>query len=117
MAKSKSVDGFLNACEKAISCLIELVKFANECIDEFKKLKEEFTPVEKEKPAPVKEEEKQPTLEEVRTVLADLSRRGYTTNVRMMLIGFGVNKLSEVDPKDYAELLAKAKELDDATKD
>ena len=35
----------------------------------------------------------------------------------MMLIGFGVSKLSEVDPKDYAELLAKAKELDDATKD
>ena len=57
------------------------------------------------------------TLEEVRTVLAELSRKGYTTNVRMMLIGLGVNKLSEVDPKDYPELLAKAKELDDATKD
>lgn len=67
---------------------------------------------------PKKQEEvKQPTLEEVRTVLAELSRKGYTTNVRMMLIGLGVNKLSEVDPKDYAELLAKAKELEDATKD
>ena len=117
MAKSKSVDGFLDACEKAISCLIDLVKIANECIDEFKKLKEEFTPTTKATPAPVKEEVKQPTLEEVRTILAGLSRRGYTTNVRMMLIGFGVSKLSEVDPKDYAELLAKAKELDDATKD
>ena len=62
-------------------------------------------------------EVKQPTLEEVRTVLAELSRKGYTTNVRMMLIGLGVNKLSEVDPKDYPELLAKAKELEDATKD
>lgn len=67
---------------------------------------------------PKKEKEvKQPTLEEVRTVLAELSRKGYTTNVRMMLIGLGVNKLSEVDPKDYPELLAKAKELEDATKD
>ena len=53
----------------------------------------------------------------MRTVLAELSRKGYTTNVRMMLIGLGVNKLSEVDPKDYPELLAKAKELQDATKD
>ena len=63
------------------------------------------------------EEVKQPTLEEVRTFLAELSRKGYTTNVRMILIGFGVSKLSEVDPKDYPELLAKAKELEDATKD
>ncbi len=71
---------------------------------------------EAKKPKKV-EEVKQPTLEEVRTVLAELSRKGYTTNVRMILIGFGVSKLSEVDPKDYPELLAKAKELEDATKD
>lgn len=117
MAKTKNIDGFLNACEKAIGCLIELVKVANECIDEFKKLKEEFTPSEKAKVEPIKEEANQPTLEEVRAVLADLSRRGFTTNIRMMLIGFGANKLSEVDPKDFGELLAKAKELNDATKE
>ena len=81
------------------------------------KIKAEFAVETPKKETPAKEEKPQPTLEEVRTVLADLSRRGYTTNVRMMLIGFGVSKLSEVDPKDYAELLAKAKELDDATKD
>ena len=98
MPKSKNVEGFINTLEKAITCLSDLIK----------------TP---KKEIPAKEEKPQPTLEEVRTVLADLSRRGYTTNVRMMLIGFGVSKLSEVDPKDYAELLAKAKELDDATKD
>ena len=77
----------------------------------------ESLPKEKVKKEKKVEEVKQPTLEEVRTVLAELSRKGYTTNVRMMLIGLGVNKLSEVDPKDYAELLAKAKELEDATKD
>ena len=77
----------------------------------------ESLPKEKVKKEKKVEEVKQPTLEEVRTVLAELSRKGYTTNVRMMLIGLGVNKLSEVDPKDYPELLAKAKELDDATKD
>lgn len=77
----------------------------------------ESLPKEKVKKEKKVEEAKQPTLEEVRTVLAELSRKGYTTNVRMMLIGLGVNKLSEVDPKDYPELLAKAKELEDATKD
>ncbi len=77
----------------------------------------ESLPKEKVKKEKKVEEVKQPTLEEVRTVLAELSRKGYTTNVRMILIGFGVSKLSEVDPKDYPELLAKAKELEDATKD
>ena len=77
----------------------------------------ESLPKEKVKKEKQVEEVKQPTLEEVRTVLAELSRKGYTTNVRMILIGFGVSKLSEVDPKDYPELLAKAKELEDATKD
>lgn len=77
----------------------------------------ESLPKEKIKKEKKVEEVKQPTLEEVRTVLAELSRKGYTTNVRMILIGFGVSKLSEVDPKDYPELLAKAKELEDATKD
>ena len=76
----------------------------------------ESLPKEKVKKEKKVEEVKQPTLEEVRTVLAELSRKGYTTNVRMILIGFGVSKLSEVDPKDYPELLAKAKELEDATK-
>ena len=74
-------------------------------------------PEEKAKPKKKAEEVKQPTLEEVRKVLADLSRKGYTTNVRMWLIGLGVSKLSEVDPNDYQELLTKAKELQDATKD
>ena len=77
----------------------------------------ESLPKEKVKKEKQVEEVKQPTLEEVRTVLAELSRKGYTTNVRMILIGFGVSKLSEVDPKDYPELLKKAKELEDATKD
>ncbi len=117
MAKTKNVDGFVTTCELAIKYLDELIKLANEGKDELIKLKEELNVSKSDKKEEVKEEKPQPTLEEVRAVLADLSRRGYTTNVRMMLIGCGVSKLSEVDPKDYPELLAKAKELDDATKD
>ena len=116
MAK-KHVEEILNTVEKVVKSLLDLVKVANECVEEFQKIKAELTVEAPKKAEPVKEEVKLPTLEEVRTVLADLSRKGYTTNVRMMLIGFGVSKLSEVDPKDYPELLAKAKELQDATKD
>lgn len=117
MAKIKNVDGFVTTCDLAVKCLDDLIKLANEGKDELIKLKEELTAQAKDKNEEVKEEKPQPTLEEVRAVLSDLSRRGYTTNVRMMLIGCGVSKLSEVDPKDYPELLARAKELDDATKD
>ncbi len=117
MPKSKHVDGFVSAFEGVISLLDDLINKVQEGKEQFIKLKEELTKPEEEKKTEVKEEPKLPTLEEVRTVLADLSRRGYTTNVRMMLIGLGVSKLSEVDPKDYPELLAKAKELNDATKE
>ena len=115
MSKSKNVEKILDVVEKAIVWLVGVVKEANNFINEFNQIKEEFAPTKVEASKEVTQKS-EPTLEEVRTVLADLSRRGYTANVRLMLVGLGVNKLSEVDPKDYAELLAKAKELDDATK-
>lgn len=51
------------------------------------------------------------TLETVRAKLADLSRHGHTEAVRGLITGLGVSKLSEVDPTDYAKLLASAEEL------
>ena len=52
-----------------------------------------------------------PTLEEVRSVLADLSRKGYTDAVRELLHKYGANKLSAVDPASYNALLTDAKEI------
>ena len=52
-----------------------------------------------------------PTLEEVRSVLADLSRKGYTDAVRGLLRKYGANKLSAVDPASYSALLRDAKEM------
>ena len=52
-----------------------------------------------------------PTLEEVRSVLADLSRKGYTDAVRELLHKYGANKLSAVDPASYNALLTDAKEM------
>ena len=56
-------------------------------------------------------EEKPLTLEEVRAVLAEKSRSGYTEEVRALLNKHGADKLSEIDPAEYAALLAEAEVL------
>lgn len=65
-----------------------------------------------EEPAPQPEEtqaeaepKKELKLEDVRKVLAERSRAGYTTQIRELLHKYGASKLSAVDPKDYEALL------------
>jgi len=50
-------------------------------------------------------------LEDVRPVLAELSRNGHTEAVRKLLEKFGASKLSTVDPSQYATLLAEAEAI------
>lgn len=66
-------------------------------------------PVAEEAPAapPIK-------LEEVRTVLAEISRSGKTAQMKELLGMFGASKLSDVNQEDYAALLAAAKEVKNA---
>ena len=65
-----------------------------------------------EKPAVKQEPEEKPlTLEEVRAVLAEKSRSGHTEEVRELLAKHGADKLSEIDPAEYAALLAEAEVL------
>ncbi len=56
-------------------------------------------------------EEKPLTLEEVRAVLAEKSRAGHTAEIRELLNKHGADKLSEIDPAEYAALLAEAEVL------
>lgn len=63
-----------------------------------------------EKPA----EDKQPSMEEVRTVLAEISRAGKTAEMKALLGKFGASKLSDVKKEDYATLLAAAQEVRNA---
>jgi len=51
------------------------------------------------------------TLEHVRSLLADKSRDGYTADVRALLEKHGAAKLSEINPSEYAALLAEAEVL------
>ena len=52
------------------------------------------------------------TLEQVRAKLADLTRNGKRAEVKKLLDEFGANKLSEVPADKYAELMAKAEEIE-----
>ena len=66
----------------------------------------------KEAKPPVKQPEEKPlALEEVRAVLAEKSRSGHTEEVRGLLAKHGADKLSEIDPAEYAALLAEAEVL------
>ena len=78
----------------------------NEIADE---LAEKFGDVEKEEAKPAL------TLEEVRTVLAEKSRNGFTSEIKELLKKYGASKLSEVDPKNYEALLKDTEELNNAT--
>ena len=46
--------------------------------------------------------------EEVRKVLADMSKRGKTAEVKALLEKYGATKLSEVKPEKYADLMKEA---------
>ena len=66
-------------------------------LDAFQKLADEVAP--------------KVTLEHVRAKLAELTRNGKREQVKALLNEFGANKLSEVPADKYAELMAKAEEI------
>ena len=51
------------------------------------------------------------SLEQVRAVLADKSQQGLTAEVRTLLEKYGAPKLSQIDPANYAALMADAENL------
>ena len=53
------------------------------------------------------------TLEQVRAVLADKSRMGFTAEIRALLQKYGAAKLSGIDPANYKALVADAGVLGD----
>lgn len=59
--------------------------------------------------------EPQPKFEEVRAVLAGMSRKGYTDQIRALLQKYGAEKLSGIDPGQYRALLRDAEEMTNAS--
>ena len=64
-----------------------------------------------EAPATVTPAEPQLTLEQVRAVLADKSRMGFTAEIRALLQKYGAAKLSGIAPTNYKALVADAEVL------
>ena len=61
-------------------------------------------------PAP----EKKLSLEEVRAILAEKSRDGFTAQIRDLLQKYGASRLSEIDPANFKALVADAEVLGNA---
>lgn len=83
----------------------EVVGQAKDCIDSLS----ELIAMLESNDTKEKEPEKTYSLEELRAVLADLSRKGFTDAVRELIKDYGANKLSEIEPSRYADLMKDAK--------
>lgn len=75
-------------------------------------LSEMFSEKPQTEDAPASPPEPELTLEQVRAVLADKSRAGFTTQIRSLLQKYGATKLSEIAPLHYADLLKEAEGLE-----
>lgn len=58
-----------------------------------------------------KEEEKVVTLDEIRAELTSFARKGFTKDIRDIITGFGANKLSELKPEHYEEVLSRVRDI------
>lgn len=52
------------------------------------------------------------SLEEVRGILADKARLGFTSQIKEILSKYGAAKLSELNPEKYEDILKDVKELE-----
>ena len=62
--------------------------------------------------APAKPTEPVPTKEDVRAILAEMSSRGFTAQVKELLRQHGAATLSGIDPTEYAALIKDAEGLE-----
>lgn len=94
MAKTKEIPHIIATLDQHISGLTALKS----------DLEALFTGIEDSEAATI-------TLENVRAVLADKSRLGFTKDIKQIILDLGATKLSEVKESDYAVLLKKAEVL------
>ena len=83
--------------------ITQVVNSLENCIKELKSIVEE-------------KEAKPITLEQVRKVLAELSRDGFTEDVRTLLKKYGSDKLSGIKQEDYQALLEDARGIEHGNK-
>lgn len=98
MKKMKAVIDDLHSCSKQLS-------------DIAAELEAMFSTAPEEVAVPAATPKPELKLEDVRAVLADISRAGHTAEVRALIEKYGADRLSKVDPKNYEALLRDAEVL------
>lgn len=73
----------------------------------------EKKPAAKSKPTK-NNEEKTVSLEDVRKVLAEKSRAGFTNEVKAIITAHGSDKLSDINPSEYPAVLKEAEVIGNA---
>lgn len=108
MSKMSELDAAIAELRKCGETIIGVSETLRELFSssEPEKAAEAPTPAAETKPAA-----KQLTLEEVRKVLAQKSVEGHTSQVQFLIRKYGADKLSQVDPACYADLLHEAEVL------
>ena len=98
----------IEKCSESLSTVSEQMNFiaktTAEILAELKKDSGKPATENKKKPELVKE--KAMSLTEVRKILAEKSRAGFTAEVKQLLLKHGAEKLSEIAPTEYAALVA-----------
>lgn len=82
----------------------ELLKCADVIVEATKVLSEKLAEDDTEQPKPL-------DFEQVRGILASKSKDGKTAEVKALIAAFGVDRLSDIKPEQYAELVAQAEVL------
>ncbi len=100
---------------KELSSIVEELRQCSKALgklaDGLSNLSKNETPAVQDDESKKSESKATISLEDVRAVLADLSRQGFTANIKEIIKSFGADKLSDVKQSDYESLLDKAKEL------
>lgn len=96
MDKNKIIQNIIDDLNSITDNLETLGKMLNESAD----LEET-----KQKKNTKEIEQRQLTLEEVRAAMAEKNREGHREEVKAILLKYGADKLTALDPEHYAEVL------------
>lgn len=101
---------FVSALEELRESAVRLVKASDALLEIARGEEAQPTEPEAEKTETSSEEptKKPVSLAEVRALLAEKSRDGFTAEVRAIIVAHGSNKLSEIDPSEYAAVMKEA---------
>lgn len=100
------------------SCGELLIRVSDELTEIFSAPEEKAEPEKKKASAKKKDEvpaaasAKEYTFTEVRTILAEKSRNGHTAKIKQILINHGAEKLSGIEPSEYAAIIAEVEVLE-----